>query len=119
MSSTAYFRFTDTSGQPRFVIALTDPAKIEHARRILRGEEKEKIHVLGRIIKRPAAYNPGWNYHLDPPTIDFFVVAIEVCDSSIQYLEDHLDEAGGAFLPGAVWCPWSSRLVDEVKYEQG
>ena len=30
-------------------------------------------------------------------------------------VEDHLDEACGAFLPGCHWCPWSSRLVDEVK----
>ncbi|GAB2857045.1 hypothetical protein GCM10022221_65790 [Actinocorallia aurea] len=27
----------------------------------------------------------------------------------------HLDEACGAFLPGCHYCPWSSRLVDEVK----
>ena len=112
--SSAYFRFTDTNGQPRFVMELNDDAKIAHARRILSGEETSRIHVHGRIIKRAAPYNPGWNYHLDPITIDFFDVAIEVCDSSMQYLEDHLDEAGGAFLPGAHWCPWSSRLVDEV-----
>jgi hypothetical protein len=119
MSSRAYFRFTDTNGQPRFVIELNDPAKIEHARRILRGEETRQIHVHGRIVKRAMPYNPGWSYYLDPGTIDFFDMAIEVCDSSIQYLEDHLDEAGGAFLPGAHWCPWSSRLVDEVNPEQG
>ncbi|MDC0744945.1 calmodulin [Polyangium sp. rjm3] len=111
----AYFRFTDTNGQSRFVIELKDDAKIAHARRILSGEEKQKVHVLGRIIKRAVPYNPGWSYHLDPNTIDFFEMAIEVCDSSAQYLEEHLDEACGAFLPGCMWCPWSSRLVDEVK----
>ncbi|WP_433227073.1 hypothetical protein [Microtetraspora malaysiensis] len=39
---------------------------------------------------------------------------LRVCDATIPYVEDHLDEAGGAFLPGLVWCPWSSRLVREV-----
>ena len=111
----AYFRFTDTNGQPRFVIELNDEAKIAHARKILSGEETGRIHIHGRIIKRPVPYNPGWSFHLDPNTIDFFEMAIEVCDSSMQYLEDHLDEAGGAFLPGGHWCPWSSRLVDEVR----
>jgi hypothetical protein len=111
----AYFRFTDTDGRPRFVIELTDEARIAHARRILSGEETQQIHVHGRIIKRPQPYNPGWSFHLDPSTISFFEVAIEVCDASMQYVEDHLDEAGGAFLPGAHWCPWSSRLVDEVQ----
>ncbi|GAA3102764.1 acid shock protein [Nonomuraea salmonea] len=89
--------------------------KIAHARRILSGAETSRVHVLGRIHKYPASYNRPWSYHLDPGTIGFFEVAIEVCDSTITYLEDHLDEAGGAFLPGAFWCPWSSRLVDEVR----
>ena len=111
----AYFRITDSDGKARFVIELNDDAKIAHARRIISGEEKSKLHVMGRIIKRKASYNPQWNFYLDPNTIDFFDLAIEVCDANIEYTEDHLDEAGGAFLPGCVWCPWSSRLVDEVK----
>ena len=119
MSSAAYFRFTDHSGEPRFVIELTDPEKIAHARRILSGEEKEKVHVMGKIVKRPASYNPGWSYHLDPASIAFFADAIEVCDASIRYVEDHLDEVCGAFLPGCTWCPWSSQLVDEVQPGQG
>jgi hypothetical protein len=111
----AYFRFTDTDGTQRFVIQLLDPAKIEHARRILSGEEQERVHVMGKIVKRPVDYNPGWSYHLDPATIDFFAFAIEVCDASMMYVEDHLDEACGPFLPGCIWCPWSSRLVEEVQ----
>ncbi|MEW4487031.1 calmodulin-binding protein [Thalassoglobus sp. JC818] len=113
-TETAYFRFTDTDGQPRFVIQLHDPEKIKLARRILSGDEREKVHVQGTIMKSPAPYNPGWSYHLDPETIDFFGYAIEVCDAAIQYVEDHLDEVGGATLPNSHWCPWSSSLVDEV-----
>ncbi|MCL1475531.1 hypothetical protein [Argonema antarcticum] len=111
----ARFVFTDLAGGSEFVIELTDESKIQKARNILNGTEKEQTHVLGRIIKKSAPYNPGWSYQLEPATIDFFSFAIEVCDSSIMYLEDHLDEAGGAFLPGALWCPWSSRLVKEIK----
>ncbi|MEV4564035.1 calmodulin-binding protein [Nonomuraea sp. NPDC049419] len=111
----AYFRFTDSHGYHRFTIQLRDADKIAHARRVLSGAKTRQVHVLGRIHKYPASYNHPWSYHLDPGTIGFFEVAIEVCDSTIEYLEDHLDEAGGAFLPGAYWCPWSSRLVDEVR----
>lgn len=111
----AYFRFTDTDGEPRFVIQLFDAAKIAHARRILRGEELSRVHVHGTVVKEPAPYNPGWSFHLDPISIDFFEFAIEVCDASIQYVEEHLDEVGGSTLPGSHWCPWSSRLVDEVE----
>ena len=111
--SPAYFRFTDTDGKPRFVIELRDPDKIAHARRILSGEERSRIHVQGTVVKESAPYNPGWSFHLDPGSIDFFEFATEVCDASIQYVEDHLGEVGGSTLPGSHWCPWSSRLVQE------
>ena len=49
-----------------------------------------------------------------PNSISFFSQAIEVCDANMMYVEDHLDEACGAFLPGCHWCPWDSRLTREV-----
>src|SRR5690348_9783958 len=95
----AYFAFQCLPASQEFVFKLTEDAKIEEARKILRGEQKDKIHVIGRLVKRPASYNPGWSYHMDPATISFFEMAIEVCDASPTYVEDHLDEACGAFLP--------------------
>jgi hypothetical protein len=109
----AYFAFTDYSGKD-FIFKLTNDQRIEEARRILSGEETMSTHVMGRIRKRPELYNPGWDFSLDPDTISFFTIAIEVCDSSIEYLNDHLDEACGAFLPGCIWCPWSSKLTREI-----
>ncbi|MFI0367095.1 calmodulin-binding protein [Actinomadura sp. 1N219] len=109
----AYFVFTDITREEA-VLKLTDPAKIQHARELVNGETVDRPHVVGRIVKRQADYNPRWSYHYNPDTIDFFEVAIEVCDATIPYVEDHLDEAGGAFLPGLVWCPWTSRLIREV-----
>ncbi|MEG4943231.1 hypothetical protein QUA80_24150 [Microcoleus sp. F4-D5] len=99
----------------QFVIELTDESKIQQARNILNGTQKDETHVMGRIIKRPAPYNSKWSYQLDPASIGFFSFAIEVCDANIGYVEDHLDEAGGAFLPGLYWCPWNSRLVKEIQ----
>ncbi len=101
-----------------FVFELTNQELIDKALRILSGEERDEVHVMGRIIKRQKPYNPQWSYHLDPSTISFFAMAIEVCDATMDYVEDHLDEACGAFLPGCHWCPWSSRLVREVEYSQ-
>jgi hypothetical protein len=109
-----YFSFMQRPDQ-EFIFELTDPGKIAQARRILSGEEKMEVHVHGRIVKRTAQYNPKWSFHLDPGTIMFFAMAIEVCDANMQYVEDHLDEACGAFLPGCHWCPWDSKLVREVQ----
>ncbi|CAO0790713.1 unnamed protein product [Mucor circinelloides] len=115
-AETAYFTL-QTYEQKDFVIELTDDAKIAEARRILSGEETDKIHVMGRIIKRQQGYNPYWSFHLDPSTISFFNHAIEVCDAGVTYVEDHLDEACGAFLPGCFFCPWTSKLIRENKQE--
>ncbi len=109
----AYFAFRDYS-RGEFIIKLTNDQRIEQARKILSGEETSAIHVIGRIRKQKMHWNPDWDFHLDPDTISFFAVAIEVCDASMVYVEDHLDEACGAFLPGCMWCPWSSQLTREV-----
>jgi hypothetical protein len=111
--ATAYFAFTQRPGQ-EFVFELNDDERIAHARRIVTGEETERVHVMGRIQKRKMPYNASWDFCLDPATITFFAVAIEVCDANMEYVEDHLDEACGAFLPGCHWCPWDSRVVREV-----
>lgn len=110
----AYFAFTDYSGK-EFVFKLTNDQRIAEARRIISGEETMSTHVMGRIRKSKESYNPGWDFHLDSDSISFFTMAIEVCDASIEYANDHLDEACGAFLPGCFWCPWSSRLTRELK----
>lgn len=69
---------------------------------------------MGIVVASKAPYNPAWSYHLRPDSISFFEMAIEVCDANMRYVEEHLDEVGGAFLPGGGWCPWSSKLVREI-----
>ena len=106
--------FVMTDGQSKFVIKLVDRDKIEHARRILRGEETHRVHVQGKVIKEPADYNPGWSFYLQPESIDFFEYAVEVCDATITYVEEHLDDVCGSTLPDCHWCPWGSRLIEEI-----
>jgi len=109
----AYFAFEQAPDE-EFVFELQDDKLIEHARRLVSGETSDQPHVMGRIVKRKQPYNPNWDFHLDPDTIRFFDSAIEVCDADMRYVEDHLEEACGAFLPGCTWCPWSSKVVREV-----
>lgn len=111
----AYFAFVQPpSPGLEFIIELNDDSKIQKARDILSGKEENEIHVHGRLVKRTAPYNPKFSFYLDPQTIDFFSQAIEVCDANMRYVEEHIDEACGAFLPGCHWCPWDSRLTREV-----
>lgn len=113
-SEEAWFMFDNPPRRETFIIKLTDPAKIQKARDILDGRETDARQVSGVIVKEPVYYNPPWSFHLDPQSIEFFEVAVEVCDASIAYTESNLNEAGGAFLPGGSWCPWGSRLLKEV-----
>jgi len=114
LETEAYFRFDYPPHPETFVFKLTDPVKIQEARDILNGIQTDAIHVTGTIIKNPISYNPHWSYHLDSSSISFFEMATEVCDADIQYIEDNLDDVGGSFLPGDQWCPWGSRLIEEV-----
>ncbi|KAB2381621.1 BP74-related protein [Actinomadura montaniterrae] len=109
----AYFEMTDVTRE-RFVIKLTKSEDIQHARALVNGETNDRPHVITRITKRQADYNPRWSYHANPDTTQFFDQAFEVCDATIPYVEDNLDEAGGPFLPGLVWCDWTSRLIREI-----
>jgi len=114
ISNEAYFEFND-SWDDLFVIKLTDSNLIQEARNIINNVQTDATHVNGIIIKEPADYNPAWSFHYNPSTIVFFENAMEVCDSSIAYIEEHLDEVGGAFLPDNRWCPWGSKLTRELK----
>ena len=111
----ALFLVSGGGEKDNFVIALFDPAKIAEARAIASGAEKSKVHVGGLIVRKAARYNKPWHFHLAPKSIAFFEMAIEVCDATTSYVETHLDEVGGAFLPKGHWCPWSSRVVREIK----
>jgi hypothetical protein len=108
----ALFECLDASVSKTFVIELINAARIDEARKIIDG--KLKKGVRGTVVPEAASYNRPWSWHLEPATISFFEMATEVCDCNVQYLEDHLSEIGGAFLPHNNWCPWSSRLVREV-----
>lgn len=109
----AYFEMTDIT-RSTFIVKLIKEREINHARDLVSGATEDEPHLVGRILKRSAAYNPQWSFHYDPETVGFFNYAFEVCDATVPYVEDHLDEAGGPFLPGLVFCPWTSKLVREV-----
>jgi hypothetical protein len=105
-SKPAYFRISDGLSSD-FVVRLDDPSKIAEAR-------TSKLHITGIIVKERACWNPNYSFHYDPATVEFFEISMEVCDATFSYTEQHLREAGGAFLPGLRLCPWESSVVEEI-----
>jgi hypothetical protein len=113
----AYFEFQqeDPSGDINvFVFKLIDPARIAEARANI--ADKSGLHVQGTIIAEAKPYNPQWSFHLEPSSIRFFEMAIEVCDANVTYVAEHIDQVGTDFLPNHHWCPWSSVLTCEVTH---
>jgi hypothetical protein len=102
----AYFMFDCPEHPETFVFKLTDPAKIERARAILNGTASGM--VAGNIIRQPVYYNAPWSFYLDPKSISFPDMAVEVCDSSIKGIEDNLNSAY------PTWCSWCTRLLREL-----
>lgn len=109
-TNTAHFRISDGFSSD-FILRLDDPLKIETARLQV---ANPTLSVTGIIVKEKACWNPGYSFHYDPKTVDFFELSMEVCDATFRYTEEHLEEAGGAFLPGLRLCPWGSFVVEEV-----
>jgi uncharacterized protein (TIGR03437 family) len=124
-STPAYFTVYNTTGDgtstvsEQFVVKIANPTVIQQARAMLSLPESERPSVGGTVVKAPSYFNAPWSFHLDPVSIFLFDQAVEVCDSSTSYLEEHLSEAGEAFLPDSVWCPWSSKLLAEVPEPAG
>jgi len=111
----AVFAVSNGAAKETFFIRLIDPTRIAEARAIVSGKERTRVAVAGTVITQPVSYNRPWHFHLAPESISFFERAIEVCDAATSYVEAHLDEIGGAFLPGNRWCPWHSHLAQEIK----
>lgn len=109
------FAVSNGAAKETFFIRLTDAARIAEARAIVSGQEHTRVAVAGTVVKEPADYNKPWHFHLASNSISFFERAIEVCDAATSHVETHLDEVGGAFLPGNRWCPWNSRVIHEIK----
>ena len=113
----AYFAFDCPPEKDTFIFKLRDSARIQEARNLLSGKEQRALALSGIIIKKPASYNLTWSFHLDPASITFTQMHIEVCSATIRYVADHIQDVGGAFLPQNRWCPWRFHLLKEVSCE--
>jgi hypothetical protein len=112
--SVAYFRVAGAQDKESFVIALKDPETIAEARAIVSGQETAKVHVTGLVVPGTVAWNAPWHFYVHPDSISFFELSVVTCSATTSYVEQHLSEVGGAFLPGRRWCPFSLKVSEEI-----
>ena len=93
----------EVAGEETYKIALATPELVEHARQLLEGEEVAAIPV-GRIVRDDPSVNAPWSWHIDPATLEFAEVTIEVCDGLPSFVED-------GSLTSDTYCPWSAEVI--------
>ncbi|QYH37151.1 hypothetical protein FFT87_07520 [Salinibacterium sp. M195] len=91
------------AGGEQYAIELATPELIEHAKRLLAGENLAAI-PNGVVIRGESSVNEPWSWHIDPATLEFANVTIEVCDGIPQYVEDEI-------VTSDRFCPWSAQIV--------
>lgn len=102
VSPVAHFEFSDGKGQ-LFVIEVKDTAMIAEIRGMLAGTSQRKL-AEGTIVKSPAAYNPGWNFHINPSSIRLYTNHVSlVCSQSISAKQAAVNS--GSATEGSRWCP--------------
>lgn len=87
----------------RYRILLTDPVDIGIAQRLLAGEAAPNI-PNGLIVRGDRGVNTGYSWHIDPSSVEFADMTMEVCDGVPSFVED-------GTLEGDRYCPWDARVV--------
>jgi len=93
----------EVAGGEQYKIELATPELIEHAKGLLAGESLAAI-PNGVVVRGDSGVNEPWSWHIDPATLEFANVTIEVCDGIPQYVEDKI-------VTSDRFCPWSARVV--------
>lgn len=100
----ATFQSVDSESEI-FHARITNPVGIDEAIALWRGTSRARIPIAD-LRCQPVDWNAPWSWHLDPSTVRFAEVTIEVCDARPSYVEEHCESFG------ARYCPWGVELVD-------
>ena len=87
----------------RFVVRISDSETIQLAEDNRLGRNTR--FPIGSLRPGNGGFNAPWTWHLDPESVRFVEVAIEVCDGRPSYVETHQSEY-------ASYCPWGGRVVE-------
>lgn len=101
-------------GDETFKVWVTNPDTIDQLFALQAGESDADIPI-GPIEygSGVANHNAPWNWHYDPDAIEMTEAAIELCDATPSYVEEHLTEFVETV---GSYCPWNAELVDLVDY---
>ena len=91
-------------GDEEYRILLTDPADIAIAEQLLAGEEAPRIPNGVVVRGDDGGVNTGYTWHIDPDSLEFAEITIEVCDGLPSDVERGM-------ISGERFCPWSAEVI--------
>jgi hypothetical protein len=94
------FRVADAE---EYKIRLTDPGDIAIARKLLAGEQAPAI-PNGVVVRGDPDVNAGYSWHIDPASVEFADMTVEVCDGRPSDVEQQI-------ITSDRYCPWSARVI--------
>ncbi|MGB3541788.1 hypothetical protein [Rubrivirga sp.] len=98
-------------GPERFRLGLDTEAQVDHAEAALAAGRVGVVH--GTVVRGDGGFNDSYSWHLDPASVTFPDLAIEVCDgrprSDVEADLDYWAETIG------VYCPWGARLLSRAE----
>lgn len=86
-----------------FKVELATPELVEHAKALLAGDDVASI-PNGIVVRDDPGPNAPWTWHIDPATLEFADMTIEVCDGLPSYVEDEI-------VTSDRYCPWGAEIV--------
>ena len=91
-----------------FRILLQDPDRIAEARELLATGQSRVVH--GELARGSGGFNAGFGWHLEPRTVTFVDMSMELCDGRPSFVQSELDYF---FESVKYYCPWGARIVAE------
>jgi hypothetical protein len=56
------------------------------------------------VVRDDPGPNAPWSWHIDPASLEFAEITIEVCDGLPSYVED-------GTVTSDQYCPWSAKVI--------
>ena len=92
------------AGQGTFKVELLTPELVEQAIALRDGTAVDRQTPIGTIVDGDGGVNAPWHWHLDPASVEFVDVAMEVCDGLPSHVED-------GTLTSTSYCPWGPKVI--------
>ncbi|MDZ7726815.1 MAG: hypothetical protein U5Q44_00725 [Dehalococcoidia bacterium] len=111
-SAEGYIATFEVAGEETYRILLTDDGLIEQARAWLDGVAGPYI-PNGRVVRGETGVNEGWSWHIDPATVEFADMTMEVCDGLPSGVED-------GTITSEQFCPWDAEgtvALEEAQFD--